>query len=600
MLYTRLNFNKSKLSSLTTRVFSLLTLLISFNNNSIGNFLTSAERISLSNYDHPIPNAKTLQVIDYITVDADSNPQLSVNGPIRIENKAAYDQWQKTDSTAAGFEIVVVHHDTLMGLKDIPDEFQTICCKKEYADKKLCDADEFYFGSEKTMDNSFYKFKISKQSLENGVGLTNILYKIPKTGVYYVTLSNCSNSFPPSTVRFSAGELVISTDNGYLPAQEFPKLNFYFYLLIAYCMALSVWVMWCSKWSDILFKIHHYITFAIVSGVVEVGTWYIALYHWNYVGHRWWFLSLLASFATVLKQGICYGLLLLACLGLGVTKEKLESRQLVQCFILVSIFVCCDCLRQLVMVTLEHKHLHSELSPSWKIILLVLPGNFFVSLLFLWIFQALQETIKTLEENKQDAKLNIYSKLRTILFTCMSLALLLSIYEFLYVRGQDMVDNWQNKYLYYDVFSHLIFYAIVFCIMVLWRPSERSAQIAYSTQLQGNDNNCVGNGNNISDSHAQISNKIGIEMIMASDLDGNDKDSDYDNHNDLNEAFGGGNGSKSSKKQSQSGSSRKKNGGKNFNSVDVELGDDDDEGDNFSFKQSMEESRKSSDKPVLE
>lgn len=91
------------------------------------------------------------------------------------------------------------------------------------------------------------------------------------------------------------------TRNGYLPGEEVHKLSFYLYLIIGYCGILGVWCVWCSSWSDVLFKIHHYISITIVVGGVEAPCWYASLYHWNYLGHRWWSMMALASLGTVVK-----------------------------------------------------------------------------------------------------------------------------------------------------------------------------------------------------------------------------------------------------------------------------------------------------------
>lgn len=91
------------------------------------------------------------------------------------------------------------------------------------------------------------------------------------------------------------------TRNGYLPGEEVHKLSFYLYLIIGYCGILGVWCVWCSSWSDVLFKIHHYISITIVVGAVEAACWYASLYHWNYLGHRWWSMMALASLGTVVK-----------------------------------------------------------------------------------------------------------------------------------------------------------------------------------------------------------------------------------------------------------------------------------------------------------
>lgn len=111
------------------------------------------------------------------------------------------------------------------------------------------------------------------------------------TGLYYVVLSNCgaddlglpkaaAGSAPPAYssinrpgVFFTSGELQLITTKGFLPGEEVPKLNFYMYLMLFYLGLLLVWGVWCHKWTNVLFNIHHYITVAILAGFIEAACW---------------------------------------------------------------------------------------------------------------------------------------------------------------------------------------------------------------------------------------------------------------------------------------------------------------------------------------
>lgn len=245
----------------------------------------------------------------------------------------------------------------------------------------------------------------------------------------------------------------------------------------------------------------------------------------------------LASFGTVVKQGVSYGLLLLACLGLGVTKPRLESKQVLQVFLLVTAFIVADGIRQMALLMQDRVN---GVASSWKILLLVTPGSFFVSVLYVWILQALQDTLAELQSTGQTVKAQVYSSLRLALGSVVGVVISLVAYETIVVRRTELAENWESRYIFTDVLSHSCFFLLLVVIMQLWRPSERSVQMAYSVQL---------------------------------DKDGNMMSTEMEN---IGEAE------------------------KDFNSVDVELGDDGGE-DDFSFKKSVDEnSGKSGKKPVLE
>lgn len=72
---------------------------------------------------------------------------------------------------------------------------------------------------------------------------------------------------------------------------------------------------------------------------------YVSLVHWNLIGHRWWSMICLASFGTIVKQGVSYGLLFSAVSGSGVTKPRIEGREFFVCCILVLLFVLSEVMR---------------------------------------------------------------------------------------------------------------------------------------------------------------------------------------------------------------------------------------------------------------
>ena len=116
-----------------------------------------------------------------------------------------------------------------------------------------------------------FTFPITKDNLEKGFG--SLLYRVPASGLYYVALSNCGDS-SPKDVKFTSGEMVQISRAGFLPAEEAGKLSFYLYLMLGYLVLMGGWFLVCSRWSEVLFKIHHYISITIAVGAIEAGCWY--------------------------------------------------------------------------------------------------------------------------------------------------------------------------------------------------------------------------------------------------------------------------------------------------------------------------------------
>jgi len=468
-----------------------------------------AEKTWLNRFSS-FPGTKTLEVVHFVTVEEGTKPEMVLLGPVRVDNPDNL-------NLGAGLQISVIPHARLSELT----ENSQFCCTSDMLAAKKCSEENGL-----SIPGSF-SWTINKENLEKG--FSGIQFLPPSTGLYYVALSNCGPS--TATVKFESGELSLVTTAGYLPAEEQQKLAFYFWLFVGYMGLLVVWGVWCSAWPDVLFKIHHYITATICVGLVEAICWYASLYHWNYLGHRWWSMIALASFGTVCKQGVSYGLLLLACLGLGVTKPRLESKQIVQCVLLVAAFIVSDGIRQMALMMQDRVN---GITSTWKVILLVTPGSVFVSILYVWILQGLQDTIKSLNDTKQTVKAEVYQHLRLALGLVMGVVVSLVAYETIIVRRTELAVNWQSRWIFTDVLSHCCFFFLLGVIMYLWKPSERSVQMAFSQQLDSTE---------------------GVEMGKNAE---------------------------------------------NFESVDVELGDDPAETGDYDFQKDMEAAKKKAVPDVLE
>lgn len=498
----------------------------------------NSERVWLSKFN-TMPESFSLEIAHFATIREDQATEVSIAGPVSLINAEKNKVITDYESIPEGLVLSILDHKTLSYISTGPSSF---CCTANFAKDDLCKLHTMFIPGGNT--DPIQSFPISKKTLTNGFG--DIMFKNFNEGIYYIALSNCNANGVPETLdwKFDSGELVISSRSGYLPGEELPKLSFYFYLLAGHIVALSLWILWCSRWTEVLFKIHHYITIAICVGALEAACWYISLYHWNYIGHRWWSMICLASFGTVFKQGVCYGLLLLACMGFGVTKAQLESKKIVQCFLLCAAFIMSDVIRQISMMLQDRVN---GFVSTWKILLLITPGSLFVSILYVWIFSALQDTIRDLTENKQSVKLEVYTKLRIALVVVSIGYLALTVYDSLVIHSAEINESWSTRYIFSDVLSHLAFLSLIVTIMVLWRPNERSAHMAYSQQLDS-----IAGGEGL---------QSGLEMTDLGDMP-----------------------SKT---------------GRDFNSVDVELDDDPDDDDDFSFKKSMEEAGNRGN-PVLE
>ncbi|CAD7955463.1 unnamed protein product [Amoebophrya sp. A120] len=428
----------------------------------------AAERFWLHRVER-LPEPRTFEIVHYHTVEAGA--EVSLQGPIALEGIR-----EKLDTK------IQLHllHSSLMGHISA-DHF---CCSKQDVAEKKCATEGTLMLTDGpdalTLDaKSFSPSRMDQYAP----------WKVKTTGLYFLAISNCGET-DFSSGKFTSGEISVMTKAGYLPAEEKPKMAFYMYLALGYVGLLCCWAAYCWAWTDVLFLIHHFISCALICGALEATCWFTSLAHWNWTGHRWWSMIALATLGTTIKQGVCYALLLLACLGVGVTQPKPSTKTLMQIFALTVAFVVTDTYRQFAMA--ERSTVGSDMT-TFSTVLVVAPGSFFVSCLYVWILQALQETISELNSTKQIVKAELYRYLRLALGSVCAVVIALVAYETAVVRQTDLSQNWDSRWIFTDAASHCMFFFLSMVLMYLWRPNETSQQIAYSQQIGDDDGIELGN-----------------------------------------------------------------------------------------------------------
>lgn len=350
------------------------------------------------------------------------------------------------------------------------------------------------------------KSRVSPKNLEaaktlNGfpVAVSGKVADIKESGVYYVVLSNCDLSSTGGQVSsalvandinpqgsFLTGEVEFKDESGYLPGEDKPKLWFYWWLFAAYVAVGAGWFLYCRKWknasSSYILPIHNWISYGFYAGALEAICWFVALYHWNTVGHRWWSMIVLATCSTALKQAVCLGCLLACCLGSGITKPELPRRTVIKIWLLLACFVLFESARNVFLITNSDKIYVGKVSVV-TVFAYTLPGSVCLAYTAGWIIEELNSTIQMLIDQKQTVKLEVYQDFRSCLYVTFFLAACLFTYEATVVHTSNYEQTWETKWIFSDALSHCCFLVAICCTAFLWRPSERMAQMAFSVQL---------------------------------------------------------------------------------------------------------------------
>jgi len=295
-------------------------------------------------------------------------------------------------------------------------------------------------------------------------------------GVYYLVVSNCG-TFDQATI---SGQVVVKNQHGYLPANEYSKMPFYGISGLVCSGLFVIWVLLCVRWWTQLFNIHLCIAAVCFLAVAESGIWYLFLIDWNSTGVHSNFLFASAVVCSVTRSTASYMLVLLACLGWGVTKPILDGSTICRILCLSFIYIVLNVIREIVLA-----YSHSQAIPIPFVLLCLVPVSILNGGIFYWIFAALTGLMETLESQGQTEKLQIFKKLWWILLIAIAFAVGVLMAQ-VFVFSRDFPARWEEQWMFTDGAPQVGYVCVLTAIMCLWAPNEDSQRFAYSAQIDPN------------------------------------------------------------------------------------------------------------------
>lgn len=264
---------------------------------------------------------------------------------------------------------------------------------------------------------------------------------IKKTGEYCVFFSALSadsgtfesHGFPTATINatYNARFVFDSSFHGELPAAEYPKLNFYFVLMLVYAAAACTWSFLCFKHWGELVTLQHMTSYMMGFLVVD------AFFQWliyRYCNDNALSLQNLRALdggkgvtitartiivvATILdatRNSMSFFFLLIVAMGYGVVRPTIGP-----------------VIKRVIALTAAHFAFGvlyavgillyiMDVGALWPV-LSILPLSLTLSTFMLWILVSLKTTMAYLEEKRQSFKHNMFKKLFRIL-TCTAFAI---------------------------------------------------------------------------------------------------------------------------------------------------------------------------------
>ncbi|GBG26079.1 Transmembrane protein 87A [Hondaea fermentalgiana] len=293
-------------------------------------------------------------------------------------------------------------------------------------------------------------------------------YTIEKKGFYYLVINFCN---PTSSEIEVTGETRWVNPYGFLPAEVYGFLGFYFYMSIAYVVASMVWTYLCGRHWRELHQLQNCISVVLAFGLLESFLRYYDFYHFNLYGTRSKFFMFTGLFFLCVKKTVSRMLVLVVAMGFGVLRPSLGENAnkiaaLGGAHFLLSYL-------HLVITQLNHSR-----ALTFGGFLLEVPVVAVDFIIFMWSFSSLAVIIKSLGARRQETKLDLYVSFRRILVAAVVVGCAWSVF-FAYCIRTNYVDlHWQDFYKL-EAFWDVLYFAVLLAIIYLWAPSASSQRYAY-------------------------------------------------------------------------------------------------------------------------
>ncbi|ETV96246.1 hypothetical protein H310_10430 [Aphanomyces invadans] len=395
----------------------------------------------------------------------DKGPFLGVYGESRIDLEI---EGLHVTPNMDGWKVVVFHYhaDDLSFLTSMEENIYMFACSPE---KQIFSTDgSNHFSREEFM-------------VMNRLLMAKTSYKVLTSGWIDTVVVVCTKegSRAEDALNFT-GTLTVRNPYGLLPAVFYGLLPFSGFLALGYLVLAIFFGLLLVCYRKTLIRLQHGIFSVLGLGVASSSIWFLALTQMNDQGEPFrWPLPPLYITAVVFDVGMrtfARSLLLVVCLGYGIVRNFLPP---VQKWLIVVLSVAYfgtgvgdDLWRD---GLLDYQSAHRR--PSvWSFLQLLCNLSF-----VLWIYVALETILKELQVQKQSAKLNMYKSLAWALGGFVVFFAILTIVS---VCGRFGVFEWKIEWEWMQLVAWPVLNFIVSLAMcVIWRPTARSSQFAFSTQL---------------------------------------------------------------------------------------------------------------------
>ncbi|WFD33572.1 hypothetical protein MCUN1_000385 [Malassezia cuniculi] len=292
-----------------------------------------------------------------------------------------------------------------------------------------------------------------------------------------------------------------SSFHGELPAAEYPKLNFFFILMIVYAAAAGFWAYLCFQhWSELV-TLQHMMSFMMGFLVVNMLFQWLMYRYYNSNALDLRTLRSLYGYASVTfgaraliivttvldaaRNSTSFFLLLIVSMGYGVVRPTIGS--LMKRVVVLAVFHFIFGVLYSVGIVFYIIGIGS----MWTFFL-ILPLSITLSTFLVWTLVSLGNTISYLEKKRQTYKCSMFRSLYRIL---MSAAISMSAFLVLLIVLFSVFDidieanaNWRHRWFALDGVVSVLYLVVFLLIAWIWRPTGQNMRLAMSDELATDEN----------------------------------------------------------------------------------------------------------------
>jgi len=299
-------------------------------------------------------------------------------------------------------------------------------------------------------------------------------YTVKESQIHIIAIAVCDANVGQVTI---SGTTEWMNPYGHLPGQLFGFLPFYGWMCVVYIVASVMWLLLNALYWKELLHVQNCITGVLTMCLIEMLIWYYDYLYLNNNGVRRSEVFAFGMIISVSRRTIARMLVVAVSMGYGVVKPILgdEKKKILILGAVYWVFA-------FVFEVFIHYSQTQELPPILRTILTppvaILDGYF-----WWWIFASLNETVANLKQKRQIAKLILFTKFSWCLGFSLVIAFVFAFFQLYYVWMKMYLERWDLMWLLEVGFWQALFTVVLFCIMMLWKPSRHASKYAYSQQI---------------------------------------------------------------------------------------------------------------------